>query len=108
MNKEGGGFPPERVKGNGNNVSGVFKSDQTKPLRYSHDSFVKELIGKKIRISLTTNEVFEGILKEVGMYDVQLAINIPEKIVVSGKEMVKETTKFRIFFKSSIVWIEVV
>ena len=36
MNKEGGGFPPERVKGNVNNVSGVFKSDQTKPLRYSH------------------------------------------------------------------------
>lgn len=97
----------EREKGYINNPTGVFKGEEKQPLRYSHDSFVKELIGKKIRISLTTNEVFEGILKEVGMYDVQLVINIPEKITVSGKEMVRETVRNRIFLKSAIVWVEV-
>ena len=42
----------EREKGYINNPTGVFKGEEKQPLRYSHDSFVKELIGKKIRISL--------------------------------------------------------
>ena len=91
-----------------NDPSKVFKGDQKKPLRYSQDSFVRELIGKKIRISLTTSEVFEGILKQLGMYDILMEIKTTEKINVSGREISKYKTKNRIFMKSNITWIEVI
>lgn len=101
MNKEG----VERV---GNNIKPkeVFKTSD-KPLRYTQDSFIKELIGKKIRISLINQEIFDGTLKQLGMYDILLSVNISEKIMISGKEMIRDTQKDRIFMKSAIIWIEV-
>ena len=57
MNKEWGVKLPEHAKGDSNNAPGVFNNSQKKPLRYSRDSFVKELIGKNVRISLITQEV---------------------------------------------------
>ncbi len=102
MNKEG----MEEVNGNYNNTAKVFNSSQ-KPLRYSRDSFVKELIGKRIRISLITQEIFEGILKQLGMFDIDLEIRTTQNIKIAGKEMTRETTKSRIFMKSSIIWVEV-
>ena len=109
-NKGGGGFktPLEHVNGNSNHGSEVFNNSQKKPLRYSQDSFVKELIGQKVLISLTTQEVFEGILRQLGMYDCLLEIKTTEVINVSGKEITREATKNRIFMKSNIVWIEVI
>jgi small nuclear ribonucleoprotein (snRNP)-like protein len=101
MNKEG----MERV-GISNKTKEVFNHSE-KPLRYSQDSFVKELIGKKIRICLTNNEIFDGTLKQLGMYDILLSVSISEKIMISGKEMTRDTQKDRIFMKSSIVWVEV-
>lgn len=109
MIKEKGGFrTPERVNGRLSHASEVFRNSQKKPLRYSQDSFIKELIGEKIRISLTTSEVFEGILRQLGMFDCLVEIKEVEKINVSGKEITRDTTKNRIFMKSNIVWIEVV
>lgn len=90
-----------------NDPSKVFKGAEKKPLRYSQDSFIKDLIGKKIRISLTTKEVFDGVLKELGIYDILMEIKTTETINVSGKEMSRDTTKQRIFMKSNIVWAEV-
>ena len=107
MNKEGGWKSPEHVKGDLNHATGVFKNSP-KPLRYSKDSFIKELIGKKIRISLVNQEVFEGTLKELGMYDVLVEIRNTEKINVAGKEITREATKQRIFMKAHIVWAEVI
>ncbi len=108
MNKNGGFRTPEKVKGNSSNSTEVFNNSQKKPLRYSRDSFVRELIGQKVRISLTTQEVFEGTLKQVGMYDCLIEVKIAETINVSGKEITREATKKRIFMKSNIVWIEVI
>ena len=107
MNKEWGVKLPEHAKGDSNNAPGVFKNSEKKPLRYSQDSFVKELIGKNIRISLTTQEVFEGVLKELGMYDFLLEVKVSEKITISGKEVFRESRKARIFMKSSVAWVEV-
>lgn len=101
------GEKPGAIKGNYNKPNNVFKTSE-KPLRYSQDSFVKELIGKKIRICLTNNEIFEGILKQLGMYDILLSVSIPEKIMISGKEMIRDSNKDRIFMKSGILWIEVI
>ena len=107
MYKGGGGRTPEHAKGISSNTPGVFKGDQ-KPRRYSQDSFIKELIGKKIRISLTTSEVFDGILRQLGMYDVLLEIKTSEVISVSGKDITRDTTVQRIFMKSNIVWVQVI
>lgn len=97
----------EKVNGNYNHASGVFKDSVKKPLRYSQDTFTKELIGKKIKIFLINQEIFEGTLKELGMYDVLLEIKTTEKLTISGNEMTREATKQRIFMKSAIIWVEV-
>ena len=91
-----------------NHGSEVFINSERKPLRYSHDSFVKELIDNNIRISLTTKDVFEGVLKEIGMYDFLLEIKVSEKLIISGKEVTRDSRKQRIFLKSSVAWIEVI
>ncbi|MGP6240155.1 hypothetical protein ACNF40_07070 [Cuniculiplasma sp. SKW4] len=101
MIKEG-----DKWKSHVNKNTELFKHSE-KPLRYSQDSFVKELIGKKIKICLTNQEIFEGNLKQLGMYDILLSVSIPEKIIISGKEMIRDSQKDRIFMKSSIVWVEV-
>ena len=106
MNK-GGGFEKSPPRDQSNHGAEVFKSNEKKPLRYSHDSFVKELIGKNVKISLTTKEVFEGTLKEVGMYDFLMEISVSEKLVISGKEVIRDSRKARIFMKSSVAWVEV-
>ena len=85
----------------------VFNYGDKKPLRYSKDSFVKELIGKNIRISLITQEIFDGVLRELGMYDFLIETKVAEKIIISGKEVTRDSQRQRIFMKSSVVWVEV-
>ncbi len=96
-------------KTNCNKPDKVFNNSvDKKPLRYSTDSFVKELIGKKIRIGLINGDTFQGSLKELGMYDVKVALTIEDKTNIGGKEIIRNITKDRIFFKSAIIWVEVV
>ena len=102
--KEWGKSPPRDQPNHG---AEVFNTNDKKPLRYSRDSFVKELIGKNIRISLTTREVFEGTLRELGMYDFLIETKVAEKIIISGKEVTRDSQRQRIFMKSSVVWVEV-
>ena len=50
---------------NYNNRNGVVKDhghDEHKPMRYSKDSFVKELIGKVVRITLLNGKEVQGKL----------------------------------------------
>jgi small nuclear ribonucleoprotein (snRNP)-like protein len=93
---------------NYNKSDKVFNNSEKKPLRYSTDSFIKELIGKKIRICLINNEIFEGTLKELGMYDILISINIEDKTNIAGKEIIRNIVKDRIFMKSAIIWVEVI
>ena len=79
------------------NQGKVFKSYQEKkpedrPLRYSHDSFVKELIGKVIKISFLNGKEIQGRLIELGMYDVLMQTSQARVIVM----------------KSAIITVEVV
>ena len=102
--KEWGKSPPRDQPNHGD---AVFKNSEKNPLRYSRDSFVKELIGKNIRVSLTTREVLEGTLKELGMYDFLIETKVAEKIIISGKEVTRDSKRQRIFMKSAVAWVEV-
>ena len=104
MNKEYEKSPPgDHI----DHAGKVFIYDDKKPLRYSKDSFVKELIGKNIRISLITQEIFDGVLRELGMYDFLIETKVAEKIIISGKEVTRDSKRQRIFMKSAVAWVEV-
>ena len=55
-----------RDKSQNNNKDGVFNNAHSgKPLRYTHDSLTKDLIGKSVTISLIGGRIEAGILKDV-------------------------------------------
>lgn len=66
----------ERSGGYRNNASHVFKDSagqkEEKPLRYTKDSFVKELIGKPMKITLINGSVIQCRLMELGVYDIKV------------------------------------
>jgi hypothetical protein len=110
MNDKGGGgwnSSSEHVS-NSKHALGVFKNDAKKPLRYSKDSFTKELVGKRIRIKTTTNEIFEGSLREIGMFDCLVEVKTTENYDVGGRTMTRDTTKNLIFMKGQLVWLQVI
>ena len=72
-----------------NDRDNVFKGSAQ---RYSKDSFVRELIGKVVKITLTNGSVVQGRLLELGMYDVK----------------VQTATNQLIILKSSIMTVEVI
>ena len=64
----------------------VFKdsdSKEKKPQRYSQDSFVKELIGKTVKVTLINAQVISGRLLELGMFDIRL--QTPESQIIVMK-----------------------
>jgi len=84
-----------------------FETQERKPLRYSEDSFVKELKGKTIQIELINGKILKGKLLELGMFDVLIEIKSTENFVVSGQTLSKDVTKNLIVMKSSICTVEV-
>lgn len=72
-----------------------FKGSEHKPLRYTKDSFTRELIGKPVHISLITGEKVQGRLTELGMYDVLIQ-------TLKNSNVVK-----LIILKSAIISVEV-
>ena len=76
------------------NEKRVFNSsdNKEKPLRYSKDSFTKELINKLVKITLINCKEIQGCLVELGMYDILLQCSARRFII----------------FKSAIVIVEVV
>jgi hypothetical protein len=68
-----------------NNSTQVFKDKETpsgKPLRYSHDSLTKDLIGKSVVISILGGRNESGILKECGMYDILLEMSNKRTLII--------------------------
>ena len=77
-----------------NNRNQVDKnSGQQKIQRYSQDSFTKELIGKRIKLTLHNGTYAEGILKQVGMFDVLVEVKATQNIVVDGKNLSRDAVK---------------
>lgn len=57
---------------------------EDRPLRYSKDSFTKELIGKVVKISLVNGKEVQGRLIELGMYDVLIQTSQARLIVMKS------------------------
>ena len=83
-------------------------SGKQKTQRYSQDSFTKELIGKKIKFSLDNNTMAEGILKQVGMFDVLVEVKSTQNITIDGKNLSRDAVKSIIYLKQHIVCVEVI
>ena len=92
---------------NNNKNKVVNNSVQQKIQRYSQDSFTKLLIGKKIKLTLDNNNIVEGTLKQVGMFDTLLEVKATQNIVIDGKNLSRDFVKSIIYLKQHIVSIEV-
>ncbi len=103
MNKEVGVKLPEHVKGDSNNAPGVFKSDQ-KPRRYGEDALSKALLGKRLRIALINGQTIEGVLSNLGMYDLTLTQKVQEKFGA----LIKDTEKTITVMKAAILTLETI
>lgn len=96
-------YPP-----NFNNKKVVNKdSGEQKVLRYTTDSFVKELIGKNIEILLVNSTIIKGRLVELGMYDILIEVTRNKEIIVQNTKMIKPLTTQIIVLKSAIITVEV-
>ncbi len=67
-----------------NNRRDVFRNLPKKPERYSRDSFVKEVIGKTVRISLVSGKEVQGRLLELGMFDIKVQTAEGPVIIMKG------------------------
>ena len=93
---------------NNNKSKVVNNSVQQKIQRYSQDSFTKLLIGKKIKLTLDNNNIVEGTLKQVGMFDTLLEVKATQIIVIDGKNLSRDFVKSIIYLKQHIVSVEVI
>jgi len=82
-------------------------TQERKPLRYSEDSFTKQLIGKTITIELVNGKILKGKLLNLGMYDVLIETKSAETVNIAGKQMTKDVIKNLIILKSAICTVEV-
>lgn len=67
-------------------------TEPNKPLKYSKDSLTQALIGKSAKIQLVNTQMVEGILLDIGMYDIRI--------------LTKEATL--ILMKSGILTVQVI
>jgi len=84
-----------------------FETQDRKPLRYSVDSFTKQLIGKNVTIELVNGKILSGKLLQLGMYDVLIEVKSVENFIVSGQTLTKDVTRNLIVLKSAISTAEV-
>lgn len=73
-----------------NNKNQTFKSSEEKPQRYTKDSFVKELIGKVVKLTLINGTVVQGRLIELGVYDIKVQTLQSQLIVMKSAIMTVE------------------
>ena len=76
-----------------NNQGRVFNNSdarEKKPERYSKDSFVRELIGKVVKIRLVNGSELQGRLLEIGMYDILMQTSQARLIVMKSAIMTIE------------------
>ncbi len=62
---------PDSIKEPVNNANKP-ENKPEKKLRYSNDSFTKELIGQAVKLTFINGNTIQGILKELGMYDCKI------------------------------------
>ncbi len=55
-----------------------------KPLRYSQDSFVRELIGKVLKITLVNGKEIQGRLQDLGMFDIKVQTSEAQIIIMKS------------------------
>jgi small nuclear ribonucleoprotein (snRNP)-like protein len=84
-----------------------FGTQERKPLRYSQDSFVKELINKTLTIELVNGKILTGKLLQLGMFDILIELKSVETVNIAGKPMLRDVIKNLIILKSSILTVEV-
>lgn len=93
---------------NSNNKSKlVNNSDKGRVQRYSEDSFTKNLIGKRIKLTLANGTFAEGVLKQVWMFDILLEVKFIQNITINGKTRSRDSVKPIIYLKQHIVSVEV-
>ena len=92
---------------NNNKNKVVNNSGKEKIQRYSQDSFTKDLIGKKVKLVLDNNTIVEGILKQLGMFDILLEVKTTQTIAIDGRSMSRDVVKPIIYLKQHIVSVEV-
>ena len=92
---------------NNNKNKVVNNSVAQKILRYSQDSFTKDLIGKKVKLVLDNSTTVEGILKQLGMFDILLEVKTVQNVNIDGRSMSRDITKPIIYLKQHIVSVEV-
>ena len=100
----------KRNNTNFNNGARVFNNDAgkndnvaKKPLRYNEDALTKKLENKKIKVTLINNNVIEGILVNLGVYD----LTIKRKIQEQFGQAFRESEKDIIIMKATIITVEV-
>jgi len=81
---------------------------EKKPMRYSQDSFTRELIGKILNIELVNGKILQGKLLDLGMFDILIELKSEETVNISGKPMIRDVVKNLIILKSAILTVEVV
>ena len=92
---------------NNNKNKVVNNSGKEKIQRYSEDSFTKQLIGKKLKLVLDNNTIVEGVLKQLGMFDILLEAKAVQNVNIDGKILTRDTVKSIIYLKQHIVSVEV-
>ncbi|EQB72502.1 MAG: hypothetical protein AMDU1_APLC00008G0005 [Thermoplasmatales archaeon A-plasma] len=94
---------PEHVKGDSSNSTGVF-NNSLKPKRYGDDALNKGLLGRRLRITLINGQTIEGILSNLGMYDLSVTQKVQEKFGA----LIRDSEKTIIVMKAGILTVEVV
>ena len=90
---------------NYNKPKEVFNNGDKKPLRYGEDALSKSLLEKTLKITLINGSVFNGVLSNLGMYD--LTVKTKAKQVFDGN-ITRDVEKPIIILKSAIATVEVV
>lgn len=103
MNKNEGFKPPERAKGHSTHCQEVFNNSQ-KPKRYGDDALNKQLLNRKLRVTLVNGQTIEGILSNLGMYDITISLKVQEKFGA----LLRDSEKSIILMKAGVLTIEVI
>ena len=88
---------------NGNDSKKFDNNEPKKPLRYSEDALTKKLENRKIKVTLINNNVIEGILVNLGVYDLTVKRKVKEQFGQAYRESEKEI----IILKAVIATVEV-
>ena len=76
-----------------------------KTLRYGEDDVNKTLLGKNVKITLINGREINGVLSNLGMYDLTVKTKVKQ---VFNRNITREVEKPIIILKSAIATVEVI